>query len=269
MVSKLVVLTVVLTVVDFNDDSNCISDLYEHVLGYMVILFGCVVVEAFIAWVSMKGTILIAAPRSSMQYLLYVRLGILVVEVGWLVVGVIWLVNHYPTCPVGLAKDAVLGIVISNWLVLLSVLITTWCTFDAAGRSWVKMKKYQMSMKQRENERGQHVEKPRIRRSGASHRNWRHRKAMREYQDSWNRRCRILFCCLGYNDQKRNNFADIAKLLSDFFPRFGCGPFGCSCRACATPEITANGKRGNSKQARRRYLRISFGRTTYSSNKIP
>ncbi|GIY40342.1 diacylglycerol lipase-alpha [Caerostris darwini] len=217
MVSQLVVLTVVLTVVDFNDDSVCISDLYEHVLGYMVILFGCVVVEAFISWVSMRGTILIAAPRSSMQYLLYVRLGILVVEVGWLVIGVIWLVNHYPTCPVGLAKDAVLGIVISNWLVLLSVLITTWCTFDAAGRSWVKMKKYQMSMKQRENDRGQHFEKPRIRRSGASHRNWRHRKAMREYQDSWNRRCRILFCCLGYNDQQRNNFADIAKLLSDFF----------------------------------------------------
>ncbi|XP_055930624.1 diacylglycerol lipase-alpha-like isoform X2 [Argiope bruennichi] len=214
----LIVLAVVLSVVDFNDDSPCVVDLYEHVLGYMVILSGCVVVEAFISWVSMRGTILITAPRTSMQYLLYVRLGILVVEFAWLVVGVVWLVKHYNTCPVGLAKRAILGIVICNWCVLISVLITTWCTFDAAGRSWVKMKQYQMSMKQKEIERGhKKFEKPRVRRSGTSHRNWRHRKAMREYQDSWNRRCRLLFCCIGHSDQQRNNFADIAKLLSDFF----------------------------------------------------
>ncbi|GFT65747.1 sn1-specific diacylglycerol lipase alpha [Nephila pilipes] len=215
--SWLVVLAVVLASVDFGDDSICVADLYEHVLGYMVILSGCVVVEAFISWVSMRGTILVTAPRTSMQYLLYVRLGILVVEFAWLVVGVVWLSKHYHTCPVGLAKRAILGIVICNWCVLISVLITTWCTFDAAGRSWVKMKQYQMSMKQKEIERGKKFEKPRCRRSGTSHRNWRHRKAMREYQDSWNRRCRLLFCCIGHSDQQRNNFADIARLLSDFF----------------------------------------------------
>ncbi|KAK8787074.1 hypothetical protein V5799_023147, partial [Amblyomma americanum] len=44
-------------------------------LGYCVILSGCVVVEACISWVSMRGSILDAAPRASMQYLLYVRLG--------------------------------------------------------------------------------------------------------------------------------------------------------------------------------------------------
>ncbi|EEC15176.1 neural stem cell-derived dendrite regulator, putative [Ixodes scapularis] len=43
-------------------------------LGYIVILSGCVVVEGFISWVSMRGSILDTAPRASMQYLLYVRL---------------------------------------------------------------------------------------------------------------------------------------------------------------------------------------------------
>lgn len=203
----LIVLAVLLLVLDFGEVA-CISDLQGHMLGYIVILSGCVVVEGFISWVSMRGSILDTAPRASMQYLLYVRLGILLVEVSWLVVGVIWVSNHYDSCPMGLAKDAVLGIIVCNWCVLLSVLVTVWCTFDRAGRTWVKMKRYQRSLKDG---------KLRYKRSGSSHRNWRHRKAVREYQDSWNKRCRLLFCCMGTNDRNRNSFTEIAKLLSDFF----------------------------------------------------
>ncbi|KAG8201460.1 hypothetical protein JTE90_024329 [Oedothorax gibbosus] len=212
LVSWLVVLSVVLAGIDLNDPSPCVGDLYEHVLGYMVILSGCVVVEAFISWVSMRGTILVTTPRTSMQYLLYVRLGILLVEFVWLVVGVRLLVKHYSSCQAGLAQRSILGIVICNWGVLICVVVTIWCTFDTAGRSWVRMKNYQMSMKQREGHK-----LPRVRRSGTSHRNWRHRIAIREYQDSWDRRCKFLFCCIRHSDQQRNNFAEIAKLLSDFF----------------------------------------------------
>ncbi|XP_054721241.1 diacylglycerol lipase-alpha-like [Uloborus diversus] len=208
----LVVLTIILSTTDFNDESTCASKLYEHVLGYMVIMSGCIIVETFISWVSMRGTILVTAPRTSMQYLLYVRLSILFIEVIWLGFGVYWLKHNYSSCPHGPAKSAILGIVICNWIVLVSVLVTLWCTFDAAGRTWVKMKRYQRSLRA---ERGRKIRG--YLRSGSSHRNWRHRKAMREYQDSWNRRCRLLFCCIGHSDQQRNNFTDIAKLLSDFF----------------------------------------------------
>ena len=62
------------------------------------------------------------------------------------------------------------GIVICNWCVMLSVLITVWCTFDAAGRSWVKMKKYQRSMREAES-------RFQYKRSGTRHRNWRQRYA--------------------------------------------------------------------------------------------
>ncbi|KAL1480575.1 hypothetical protein MTO96_050915, partial [Rhipicephalus appendiculatus] len=203
----LIVLVVLLSVLDFGALA-CVSDLQQHMLGYCVILSGCVVVEACISWVSMRGSILDAAPRASMQHLLYVRLGILVIEVCWLVVGVIWVSKHYDSCPMGVAKDAILGIIVCNWCVLLSVLVTVWCTFDRAGRTWVKMKRYQRSLQDG---------KLRYKRSGNSQRNWRHRKAVREYQDSWNKRCRLLFCCMGTNDRNRNSFAEIAKLLSDFF----------------------------------------------------
>lgn len=61
-----------------------------------------------------------------------------------------------------------IGLVICNWAVLLSILITIWCTFDAAGRSWVKMKKYQRSMRESESRFN-------YKRSGSMNRNWRQR----------------------------------------------------------------------------------------------
>lgn len=43
------------------------------------------------------------------------------------------------------------------------------------------------------------------------------RKVLRAYQDSWHNRCRFLFCCSSASDRNSNSFADIARLLSDFF----------------------------------------------------
>lgn len=64
-----------------------------------------------------------------------------------------------------------IGLVICNWAVLLSMLITIWCTFDAAGRSWVKMKKYQRSMRESESRFN-------YKRSGSMNRNWRQRSVI-------------------------------------------------------------------------------------------
>ena len=61
------------------------------------------------------------------------------------------------------------GIIVCNWAVMLSVLISLWCTFDTAGRSWVKMKRYQASVKERETRAGHKH------RSGSRRRNWRNR----------------------------------------------------------------------------------------------
>lgn len=72
------------------------------------------------------------------------------------------------------------------------------------------MKDYQRSMRESESRFN-------YRRSGSTNRNWRQRKVMRAYQDSWNQRCKFLFCCMGSSDRSRNSFTDIARLLSDFF----------------------------------------------------
>nr|CAH7712239.1 unnamed protein product [Callosobruchus chinensis] len=165
--------------------------------------------EAMVCTVAMRGSVLETSKRTAMQYILYLRLTVMLVEAGWLSLGIAWLVKYYLDCPVDNAKEIVLGMVIFNWCILLSVIITVWCTYDSAGRSWVKMKKYQRSMRESES-------KFQYKRSGST-RNWRQRKVLRAYQDSWQNRCRFLFCCSTASDRNRNSFADIARLLSDFF----------------------------------------------------
>lgn len=127
-------------------------------------------------------------------------------------VGITWAVHHYQECAVldDKTKEIMVGCVFCNLFLELFVVMTMYCVFDPAGRSWVKMKKYQRSMKEAESRFN-------YRRSGSTNRNWRQRKVIRAYQDSWNQRCRFFFCCLNTSDRNRNSFTDIAKLLSDFF----------------------------------------------------
>ncbi|XP_061939108.1 diacylglycerol lipase-alpha isoform X2 [Apis cerana] len=209
---EMTVLSVLLGIFKWDCNVMCILLLWRYIVGYLVIFVISMIVEFSICFLATRGSILDTAARAPMQYILYVRLFLLLVEIGWLCAGIIWLTHFYQTCPVDRMKDVMLGLVISNWCVLASVMVTVWCTYDAAGRSWVKMKKYQRSMREAELRCGKlHY------RSGSRNRNWRQRKVIRAYQDSWDNRCRLLFCCMGNSDRNRNSFADIARLLSDFF----------------------------------------------------
>ncbi|XP_015173086.1 PREDICTED: sn1-specific diacylglycerol lipase alpha isoform X5 [Polistes dominula] len=207
------VLGVLLGILQWDRSIMCIFLLWEYILGYLVLFIVSMVVEFSICFLATRGSILDTAKRAPMQYILYIRLFLLLVEAGWLCAGVTWITRFYQSCPVDQVKDVMLGLVICNWCVLAFVMVTVWCTYDAAGRSWVKMKKYQRSMREAESRGG----RLHYKRSGSRSRNWRQRKVIRAYQDSWDNRCRLLFCCMGNSDRNRNSFADIAKLLSDFF----------------------------------------------------
>lgn len=67
---------------------------------------------------------------------------------------------------------ALVGVIVCNAFVTICVLLSVWCTYDSAGRSWVKMKRYQESLKGREPRAHQK------RCSGSTRRNWRHRLVM-------------------------------------------------------------------------------------------
>lgn len=133
----------------------------------------------------------------------------MLLDFGALIAIIVWFKEFYP-CEIVEPKEIVMSAVICNTLVELIVIMTMYCSFDPAGRSWVKMKQYQRSMRESESRFN-------YRRSGNRSRNWRQRKVLRAYQDSWNQRCKFLFCCMGSSDRSRNSFTDIARLLSDFF----------------------------------------------------
>ncbi|XP_057331242.1 diacylglycerol lipase-alpha isoform X3 [Microplitis mediator] len=208
------VLGVLLGIISWDRSIVCVLLLWNYILGYLIIFIISLAVELAICILSSRGSILDTVARAPIQHFIYIKLSLLLVETGWLCAGVTWLIYYYKSCSaVNEAKDIMLGLVICNWCILASVTITVWCTYDAAGRSWVKMKKYQRSMREAETRSG----RMHYKRSGSRNRNWRQRKVIRAYQDSWDNRCRLLFCCMGNSDRNQNSFTDIARLLSDFF----------------------------------------------------
>ncbi len=73
---------------------------------------------------------------------------------------------------------------ISNAVVFLTALVTMWCAWDVAGRSWVKLKKYQKSLRDQQSsgvtgraaKMGGKKAKLQYKRSGSNPtRSWRHR----------------------------------------------------------------------------------------------
>ena len=73
--SRLIILAVIFGVSTFDPTRRCSVDLQIHILGYIVVMGACLLLEVVVAIVSMRGSILEMTPRVSMQYLLYARLG--------------------------------------------------------------------------------------------------------------------------------------------------------------------------------------------------
>ncbi|XP_035662248.1 sn1-specific diacylglycerol lipase alpha-like isoform X2 [Branchiostoma floridae] len=198
----LIVMAVILGIVEEGFVNDC-RLFHTHILGYLVILTSCILVEGCVVWVAMKGSILYTEPRDPMQYLLYIRLVILLVEFVWSVVGVVWIIQHYNDCPSNMVKKSVLGIIICDWVIFFSVLITAWCVFDTAGRNWVKLKRCKREIKRTDT----HVWRTKV----------TQRLTMEAYEASWEHRCKLLCCCAGVQDNQQHAFQEIAHLLSEFF----------------------------------------------------
>ncbi|XP_037727069.1 uncharacterized protein LOC119558020 isoform X4 [Drosophila subpulchrella] len=205
-----VIVSVSLVIFEYNTQILSVKLLFYHLIGYLLILFFSICVEIGICVISMRGSILDAEARNSINIWIYLKSLVILFDIAWLAVGSVWLGHYYTTAPIDDPKKVYIAIIICNWALVVITLITIWCTFDAAGRSWVKMKKYQRSMRETESRFN-------YKRSNSMNRNWRQRKVMRAYQDSWDHRCRLLFCCMGSSERNRNSFTDIARLLSDFF----------------------------------------------------
>ncbi|KAI1890097.1 hypothetical protein AGOR_G00169710 [Albula goreensis] len=194
----LVVLSVVLFGLPYGSDQSCSVTLVDHGKGYLGILVSCLICESAIMWLSMRGSILYTQPRDAVQYVLYIRLAILVVELVYAVVGIAWLVRYYQPCSDITAKNLTLGIVVCNWLVIFSVCITLMCTFDPTGRTFVKLK----ATRRRQRNLTTYTLRHRLEEGQAS---------------SWTRRLKFFMCCTRTQDSQSDAYSEIASLFAEFF----------------------------------------------------
>ncbi|CAK6969774.1 sn1-specific diacylglycerol lipase alpha isoform X3 [Scomber scombrus] len=194
----LVVLSVVLFGLPYGSDQSCSITLVDHGRGYLGILVSCLICESAIMWLSMRGSILYTQPREAMQYVIYIRLAILLVELVYAVVGIAWLVQYYQPCSDVTAKNLALGIVACNWLVIFSVCITLMCTFDPTGRTFVKLK----ATRRRQRNLTTYTLRHRLEEGQAS---------------SWSRRLKFFMCCTRAQDTQSDAYSEVASLFAEFF----------------------------------------------------
>ncbi|KAF3832699.1 hypothetical protein F7725_026364 [Dissostichus mawsoni] len=192
----LVVLSVVLFGLPYGSEQSCSVTLVDHGRGYLGILVSCLICESAIMWLSMRGSILYTQPREAVQYVIYIRLAILLVELVYAVVGIAWLVQYYQPCSDVTAKNLALGIVACNWLVIFSVCITLMCTFDPTGRTFVKLKAT------RRRQRNLTTYTLRLEEGQAS---------------SWSRRLKFFMCCTRAQDTQSDAYSEVASLFAEFF----------------------------------------------------
>ncbi|XP_010888803.2 sn1-specific diacylglycerol lipase alpha [Esox lucius] len=194
----LVVLSVVLFGLPFGSDQSCSVTLVDHGRGYLGILVSCLICESAIMWLSMRGTILYTQPREAVEYVLYIRLAILLVELVYAVVGIAWLLQYYQPCSDVTAKNIALGIVVCNWLVIFSMCFTLMCTFDPTGRTFVKLK----ATRRRQRNLTTYTLRHRLEEGQAS---------------SWSRRLKFFMCCTRAQDTQSDAYSEVASLFAEFF----------------------------------------------------
>ncbi|XP_058637929.1 diacylglycerol lipase-alpha isoform X2 [Onychostoma macrolepis] len=194
----LVVLSVVLFGLPYSSEQSCSVTLVDHGRGYLGILVSCLICESAIMWLSMRGSILYTQPREAVQYVLYIRLAILLVELVYAVVGIAWLVQYYQPCSDITAKNLALGIVACNWLVIFSVCFTMMCTFDPTGRTFVKLK----ATRRRQRNLTTYTLRHRLEEGQAS---------------SWSRRLKFFMCCTRAKDTQSDAYSEVASLFAEFF----------------------------------------------------
>ncbi|RLV97290.1 hypothetical protein DV515_00012024 [Chloebia gouldiae] len=244
-----VILSVVLFGLVYNPNETCSLNLVDHGRGYLGILLSCMIAELAIIWLSMRGSILYTEPRDSMQYVLYVRLAILVIEFVYAIVGIVWLTQYYTSCNDITAKSVTL-----EWFYCFPGSLSqspggddvngavpdtqgafnrsikqpedsSSCGLKAFPEDFLLLCKFGLGSKGRSTNGGVqlggdpecvHHCSVCLRSHGTHLRQAPHR--LEEGQaSSWTRRLKVFLCCTRTKDSQSDAYSEIAYLFAEFF----------------------------------------------------
>ncbi|XP_020655262.3 diacylglycerol lipase-beta isoform X1 [Pogona vitticeps] len=180
---------------------NCAGGplLHSYLLVLLFLLAAVICALSSILYISMQGTISNPGPRKSLPKLLYLRLGLFLPELVWAVVGAVWVSDHKVNCEKTVIS-AIFGTVIASWVIIVVTVAAIVVVFDPLGG---KKTLYITHCADRDLESSQ---------TGQLFYNVK-KTATRV----WEKRIRLMCCCIVQDDDHRVAFTSIAELFRGYF----------------------------------------------------
>nr|XP_042709132.1 diacylglycerol lipase-beta isoform X2 [Chrysemys picta bellii] len=180
---------------------NCTGGglLHSYLLVLLVLLAVIICTVSAIVYISMQGTISNPGPRKSLPKLIYTRLGLYIPELVWAVVGAIWVSDTDVRCE-RTVVNVVFWTVIASWVIIIFTIVAVVIVFDPLGGKKTLYLADDINRNLESSQSGQlfyNVKKTATR--------------------VWERRIRLLCCCIMQDDDHRVAFTSIAELFRTYF----------------------------------------------------
>ncbi|KAM4891723.1 diacylglycerol lipase-beta isoform 1-T1 [Sylvia borin] len=173
--------------------------LHSYLLGLIILLASIICALSALVYVSMQGTISNPGPRKSLPKILYTRLLLYFPEFIWAVVGAVWVSDNSVQCEKTVI-NGVIGTVIASWIIIIFTIIGVVIVFDPLGGKKTFYLPDGVSRNLESSQSGQLLYNVK---SSATR--------------VWEKRIRLLCCCIVQDDDHRVAFTSIAELFRSYF----------------------------------------------------
>ncbi|NWR15846.1 DGLB lipase, partial [Emberiza fucata] len=173
--------------------------LHSYLLGLIILLASIICALCALVYVSMQGTISNPGPRKSLPKILYTRLLLYFPEFIWAVVGAVWVSDNSVQCEKTVI-NGVIGTVIASWIIIIFTIIGVVIVFDPLGGKKTFYLPEGVSRNLESSHSGQLLYNVK---SSATR--------------VWEKRIRLLCCCIVQDDDHRVAFTSIAELFRTYF----------------------------------------------------
>ncbi|NWR63457.1 DGLB lipase, partial [Bucorvus abyssinicus] len=173
--------------------------LHSYLLVLLILLAFTICVLSALVYISMQGTISNPGPRKSLPKLLYTRLLLYLPEFIWAVLGAVWVSDSSVHCEKTVI-NVIMVTVIASWVIIIFTIIGVLIVFDPLGG---KKTFYFTDGVNRNLESSQ---------SGQLLYNVKNTATR-----VWEKRIRLLCCCIVQDDDHRVAFTSIAELFRNYF----------------------------------------------------
>ncbi|XP_071616745.1 diacylglycerol lipase-beta [Heliangelus exortis] len=173
--------------------------LRSYLLVLLILLASIICALSALVYVSMQGTISNPGPRKSLPKLLYTRLLLYLPEFIWAIVGAVWVSDSSVHCEKAVI-NAIIGTIIASWVIIIFTIIGVVIVFDPLGGKKTFYLTDSVTRNLESSQSGQLLYN--VKNSATK---------------VWEKRIRLLCCCIVQDDDHRVAFTSIAELFRNYF----------------------------------------------------